>query len=77
MRKAWVLGRVIAHLLYGFIVALLLWPLLGKALKQRIEKRWARQLLGFAGEIEVLAPPALRERMAQQAGAVLALYALR
>ena len=47
MRKAWVLGRVIAHLLYGFIVALLLWPLLGKALKQRIEKRWARQLLGI------------------------------
>ncbi|MDR7095788.1 helix-turn-helix transcriptional regulator [Hydrogenophaga laconesensis] len=32
----------------------------------------ARQLLGFGGEIEVLSPPALRERMAQQAAAVLA-----
>jgi predicted DNA-binding transcriptional regulator YafY len=35
----------------------------------------ARQLLGFGDEIEVLAPPALRERMAQQADAVRALYA--
>jgi predicted DNA-binding transcriptional regulator YafY len=34
----------------------------------------ARQLLGFGTEIEVLAPPALRERMAQQAAAVLAKY---
>jgi predicted DNA-binding transcriptional regulator YafY len=34
-------------------------------------------LLGFGDEIEVLAPPALRERMAQQADAVLGLYALR
>ncbi|MGE0349992.1 helix-turn-helix transcriptional regulator [Hydrogenophaga sp.] len=34
----------------------------------------ARKLLGFGDEIEVLAPPALRERMAQQAAAVLAKY---
>jgi predicted DNA-binding transcriptional regulator YafY len=34
----------------------------------------ARQLLGFGDEIEVLSPPALRERMAQQAAAVLSLY---
>lgn len=34
----------------------------------------ARQLLGFGDEIEVLSPSALRERMAQQACAVLALY---
>ena len=37
----------------------------------------ARQLLGFGDEIEVLAPPALRERMVQQADAVRALYAIR
>lgn len=34
----------------------------------------ARQLLGFGSEIEVLSPPALRERMARQASAVLALH---
>lgn len=34
----------------------------------------ARQLLGFGDEIEVLSPPALRERMAQQAAAVRSLY---
>ncbi|MBU7574492.1 MAG: WYL domain-containing protein [Hydrogenophaga sp.] len=34
----------------------------------------ARQLLAFGDEIEVLSPPALRERLAQQAAAVLASY---
>jgi 1-acyl-sn-glycerol-3-phosphate acyltransferase len=47
MRKAWMLVRLIAHLLYGFVVALVFWPLLSKALKEGIEKRWARQLLGI------------------------------
>lgn len=37
----------------------------------------ARQLLAFGDEIEVLSPPALRERMAQQAAAVLARYRMR
>jgi len=37
----------------------------------------ARQLLAFGDEIEVLSPPALRERLAQQAAAVLARYAAR
>lgn len=42
----------------------------------RIEsvEQGARQLLGFGDEIEVIAPPALRERMRQQASAVLARY---
>ena len=48
----------------------------GDAITIRVEsiEQGARQLLAFGDEIEVLAPPALRERMAQQAGAVLALY---
>ncbi len=37
----------------------------------------ARQLLAFGDEIEVLSPPALRERLAQQAVAVLARYQAR
>jgi len=37
----------------------------------------ARQLLGFGPEIEVLAPPALRTRLAEQADAVSAIYRLR
>jgi predicted DNA-binding transcriptional regulator YafY len=37
----------------------------------------ARQLLSFGPEIEVLAPPALRLRLARQADAVQALYATR
>jgi predicted DNA-binding transcriptional regulator YafY len=42
----------------------------------RIEsgEQGARQLLAFGDEIEVLSPPALRERLAQQAAAVLARY---
>lgn len=47
MRKAWMLVRLIAHLLYGFVVALVFWPLFSKAFKERIEQRWARQLLGI------------------------------
>lgn len=48
----------------------------GDEITIRVEsiEQGARQLLAFGDEIEVLAPPALRERMAQQAGAVLALY---
>jgi predicted DNA-binding transcriptional regulator YafY len=34
----------------------------------------ARQLLAFGPEVEVLSPPALRERIAQQADAVAAVY---
>jgi predicted DNA-binding transcriptional regulator YafY len=37
----------------------------------------ARQLLSFGPEIEVLAPTALRTRLARQAGAVAAIYRLR
>lgn len=47
MRKAWMLLRLIAHLLYGFVVALVFWPLLSQSLKEKIEKRWARQLVGI------------------------------
>ncbi len=46
------------------------------AIRVESVEQGARQLLGFGDEIEVLAPPALRERMAQQAGAVLAMYRL-
>lgn len=53
--------------------------LVGDQVTLRVEsvEQGARQLLAFGDEIEVLAPPALRERMAQQAGAVRALYPLR
>jgi 1-acyl-sn-glycerol-3-phosphate acyltransferase len=47
MRKAWVYSRLVAHLLYGFVLTLLFWPLLGRCIKQRIEQRWARQLMGI------------------------------
>jgi 1-acyl-sn-glycerol-3-phosphate acyltransferase len=47
MRKVFMLLRLVTHLLYGFVVALVFWPLLGKALRQGVEKRWARQLLGI------------------------------
>lgn len=45
----------------------------------RIEsvEQGARQLLAFGDEIEVLSPLALRERLAQQAAAVLARYVAR
>jgi len=48
----------------------------GDVITLRVEsiEQGARQLLAFGDEIEVLAPPALRERMAQQAGAVSDLY---
>lgn len=46
----------------------------GAAFKRPKGFELAGTWLGFGDEIEVLAPPALRERMAQQAGAVLALY---
>ncbi|MCY1522302.1 WYL domain protein [compost metagenome] len=49
---------------------------MGDEVTIRVEsiEQGARQLLGFGDEIEVLAPPAMRQRMAQQAGAVAALY---
>lgn len=47
MRKAWVIFRMVCHLLYGFVVALLLWPFIGQTVREKIEKRWARQLLGI------------------------------
>ncbi|MBA4215312.1 MAG: YafY family transcriptional regulator, partial [Polaromonas sp.] len=48
----------------------------GDAITLRVEsvEQGARQLLAFGDEIEVLAPAAMRERMAQQAGALVALY---
>jgi predicted DNA-binding transcriptional regulator YafY len=48
----------------------------GDEITIRVEsiEQGARQMLAFGDEIEVVAPSALRERMAQQAGAVLALY---
>jgi 1-acyl-sn-glycerol-3-phosphate acyltransferase len=45
MREVFVSLRLLVHLLYGFVVTLLFWPVLSKTFKQRIEKRWARQLL--------------------------------
>ncbi|MCR2745741.1 lysophospholipid acyltransferase family protein [Limnobacter parvus] len=45
MRKAWMVFRLVVHLLYGFVVALTLWPLLGKKQKEMIEQCWAGQLL--------------------------------
>jgi predicted DNA-binding transcriptional regulator YafY len=51
----------------------------GDEVTVRVEsvERGARQLLAFGDEIEVLSPPALRERMEQQAAAVLARYRKR
>lgn len=47
MRKAWMVFRLVVHLLYGFVVALVLWPLFGRAQKEAIERRFARQLLAI------------------------------
>ena len=54
MRKAFRLIRLMIHLLYGFLVAAVFWPLLGPNWREAIEKRWARQLLG-ALQIRVVA----------------------
>lgn len=45
MRKAWMVFRLVVHLLYGFVVALAFWPLLNKKQKEQIEQCWAGQLL--------------------------------
>lgn len=45
MRKAWMLVRLIAHLLYGFVVALVFWPLLRPKQKEEIEQSWAHRLM--------------------------------
>lgn len=47
MRKAIMLARLIGHLLYGFVVALLFWPLLSVPRRESIEKSWAAKLLSI------------------------------
>ena len=47
MRKAWMIFRLVAHLLCGFVIALVFWPLLGRVQKEAIEKRFAGQLLAI------------------------------
>lgn len=41
------LARLIAHLLYGFVVALVFWPLLSTRQRESIEKSWAGKLLSI------------------------------
>ena len=68
MRKAWMLVRLLTHLLYGFVVSLVFWPLFSKAMKEAIEKRWARQLLGILNVkvkvAELVEPPRHSKRSA-------------
>jgi predicted DNA-binding transcriptional regulator YafY len=54
-------------------------PLAGGEVTIRVEsiEQGARQLLAFGSEIEVLAPPALRDRLARQAAALLKMYPTR
>lgn len=47
MRKSWAMGRLLVHLLYGFVIVVAVWPLLGNSMRLRIEKRWARTLLNI------------------------------
>ncbi|HEX4918883.1 MAG TPA: lysophospholipid acyltransferase family protein [Limnobacter sp.] len=45
MRKVWMVLRLVLHLLYGLLVALLLWPLVSVGTRTRIEQRFASTLM--------------------------------
>ena len=47
MRKTWMIFRLLCHLLGGFVLALVFWPLFSPALKECIERRFAKRLLSI------------------------------
>ncbi|WP_370261352.1 lysophospholipid acyltransferase family protein [Limnobacter sp.] len=47
LRKAWVLARLVAHLLGGLLLALLAWPLIGTPQRKRTEQWFAKKLLSI------------------------------
>jgi len=47
MRKAWMIFCLVCHLLGGFVLALVFWPLFSRTVKERIERRFAKRLLSI------------------------------